>query len=89
MSPSEAAPGGRLTVKTDTLVASFSMIRFGTTTHTVNTDQWRIALSAVPLGTVYVLPLPSDPGIMLPGYWMLFAMSSGGVPSHAATIKIT
>ena len=39
-------------------------------------------LFTVPLGgSSYSLLVPSDPGIALPGYYMLFALSSAGVPS--------
>lgn len=90
VSPAAAASGGTITVTTDSLLSKFSLIRLGTTTHTVNTDQRRIALTpASPVGLAYKLTLPSDPGILLPGYWMVFALNSNGVPSVAATIRIT
>jgi galactose oxidase len=67
-----------------------SLIRYGSATHTVNTDQRRIPLSPTPAGTnSYKVTVPSDSGIALPGYWMLFAINSNGVPSVASTIKIT
>jgi hypothetical protein len=36
----------------------------------------------------YLLKLPSDPGIVLPGLWLLFVMDAAGVPSVAADLKI-
>jgi galactose oxidase len=36
----------------------------------------------------YDLTIPADPGVALPGYWMLFAMDAKGVPSIAKTIRI-
>lgn len=68
---------------------SFSLVRMGSVTHTVNTDQRRIAITGVVAnGTSYTLSTPSDPGVFLPGYWYAFAMV-GGVPSVAAIIKVT
>ncbi len=36
----------------------------------------------------YRLSLPADPGVILPGYWMLFALNRRGVPSRAATVQV-
>jgi galactose oxidase len=84
------AVGGNLIVNTDSLVGSFSIVRMGTNTHTVNTDQRRIPLiPTTSCSTSYTLVIPNDPGIALPGYWMLFAMNAAGVPSVSKTIQIT
>ena len=90
MSGSSAAVGSSLTVTTDTAVTTFSLIRYGSTTHTVNTDQRRIPLDAGSSSSnTYNITIPRDPGVALPGYWMLFALNSAGVPSIAKTLKIT
>lgn len=87
---STIAVGGTITITTNTAVTSFSITRYGSTTHTVNTDQRRIALTPVTIsGNKYTFAIPNDPGIALPGYWMFWAMNSAGVPSLASTIKIT
>ena len=71
-------------------VAQFSLIRTSSVTHTVNTDQRRIPLPvASTSGTTSVLALPSDTGILVPGNYLLFAMNAGGVPSIAASIRIS
>ncbi|KAI0465821.1 hypothetical protein F4859DRAFT_507819 [Xylaria cf. heliscus] len=89
VSATQARPGALLTVTTAQAVASFSLVRYGSATHTVNTDQRRVPLSAVSVvGLAHVVSLPSDPGVLVPGYWMLFAINSAGVPSVATTIKI-
>lgn len=72
---------------------TWSLVRYGSSTHTVNTDQRRAPLKATSTktttqGKTYNLALPADPGILLPGYWMLFAMQNG-VPSVAKTVLIT
>ncbi|HEU4346737.1 MAG TPA: discoidin domain-containing protein [Actinoplanes sp.] len=86
--PATALNGADITVATDRAVASFAIVRMGTATHTVNTDQRRIALTPTTVTGGYRLTIPSDSGIALPGYWMLFAMDANGVPSVAKTIRI-
>lgn len=69
--------------------ATFSLVRLGSTTHTVNTDQRRVPLQASATDAdTYSMTLPSDPGVLLPGYWYLFALSNG-VPSIATIVKVT
>jgi galactose oxidase len=89
VSATQVAPGAALKVTTAQAVTSFSLIRFGSTTHTVNTDQRRVPLSPASVsGLTYTVNLPTDPGVLVPGYWMLFAINSAGVPSVATTIKV-
>jgi galactose oxidase len=84
-------PASNLQVTADGAGYSWSVIRLGSTTHTVNTDQRRIPLfgpsQAGNGGYVYSLSLPTDPGIMLPGYYMLFAINGAGVPSRASYVQ--
>ncbi|KAG9240068.1 carbohydrate-binding module family 32 protein [Calycina marina] len=90
ISATSIAVGGTLTVVTDSEISSWSLIRYGSATHTVNTDQRRAPLTPTATdGTTYTFVLPSDSGIMLPGLWMLFALNSAGVPSLAETVKVT
>ncbi|PQE33018.1 galactose oxidase precursor protein [Rutstroemia sp. NJR-2017a WRK4] len=87
---STVAVGKNITVTTNSSVTSFSITRYGSNTHTVNTDQRRIALTPVAAnGTTYTFTIPADPGVALPGYWMFWAMNSAGVPSLGGTVKIT
>lgn len=80
-------PGESLSITTN-VNATFSLVRYGSTTHTVNTDQRRVVLRPTASGLTYTATLPSDPGVLLPGPWMLFALDSSGVPSVATTIRI-
>ena len=90
VSANSVAVGHKLTVKTNGAISSFALIRIGSTTHTVNTDQRRIPLTPLQTGVnTYSITVPADPGVALPGYWMLFALNSAGVPSLASTIQIT
>jgi galactose oxidase len=86
--PTTAAYGAAITVATDRAVNRFSLVRLGTATHTVNTDQRRIGLTPTAVTGGYRLTIPSDSGVVLPGYYMLFALDASGVPSVARTIQI-
>ncbi|GLK78527.1 RICIN domain-containing protein [Methylopila turkensis] len=87
--PATAGYGARVSVTTDREVASFAMIRLNAVTHSVNNDQRRISIPIeATRGTTYTLRLPSDRGVLLPGDWMLFAMTKAGVPSIAKIVRV-
>ncbi|OAL54059.1 galactose oxidase [Pyrenochaeta sp. DS3sAY3a] len=88
---STVAPGGelRVTLEGSADGVRFSFIRIGSVTHNVNSDQRRIPLTPTVTGSDVVLPIPADSGIVLPGAWYLFAVSSEGVPSVARTIFVS
>ncbi|KAI0396749.1 copper radical oxidase [Xylariaceae sp. FL0594] len=92
VSATQVKPGATITVTLLTTAGqgvTFSLVRFGAATHTVNTDQRRVPLPPTTAsGLIYTLALPADPGVLVPGYWMLFAINSAGVPSVATTIKV-
>ncbi|KAK0104922.1 hypothetical protein ONS95_005185 [Cadophora gregata] len=85
------AVGGMLSFSTADRIASASLVRLCSTSHTVNTDQRRVPLSLYRfwLTNAYRAHLPTDPGILIPGPWMLFVMDQDGVPSIAQFIMIT
>ncbi|KAK8091225.1 hypothetical protein PG994_000730 [Apiospora phragmitis] len=58
---------------------SFVLVRMGSATHSINTDQRRVPLTK----------LPDDSGVLLPGYYYLFAVSASGTPSMAKTFRVT
>ena len=64
--PGTVALGSALSVSTAGPVESFELIRLSAT---INTDQRRVPLSGtVAGGNAYLLAVPSDPGIVVPGY---------------------
>lgn len=68
----------------------FSLVRIGSVTHSVNTDQRRVPLTRVTgSGAKYTVTLPSDSGILIPGAYYLFVMNAQGVPSIARTVQVT
>jgi galactose oxidase len=87
--PSSATAGSTVSVSTDKPVAGFSLVRMGSATHSVDTDQRRVTLTATSTGaTTYDVTLPSDRGVLVPGEWMLFALDAAGVPSVARTVLV-
>ncbi len=87
--PPSASTGQTISVTTGSPVSSFAMVRYGEATHSVDNDQRRIPLSIVSSsGDSYSLAIPSDPGIALPGPYMLFALDSNGTPSVSTTMSI-
>ena len=83
------AAGGTLTAITTGQVSYWSMIRMASTTHTVNTDQRRIPLTATRKGNAWTMTVPDDRGVAIPGAWMLFAMDQNYVPSIAKYVMVT
>ncbi|GAP83563.2 putative galactose oxidase precursor [Rosellinia necatrix] len=70
---------------------TFSLVPFSSTTHTVNTDQRRVPLFATKVvGASHAVAIHGDTRrvVVSPGYYILFAVNSAGVPSVAKTIKI-
>ncbi|MEM8765403.1 MAG: galactose oxidase-like domain-containing protein [Bacteroidota bacterium] len=71
-----------LTVTTDVAVSEFSLIRFSAATHSTNNEQRRIPLTTS-TGTNHLLNIP-DRNLLPPGYYMLFALDTNGVPWKAS-----
>ena len=87
--PATATHGTRITVSTGSEVAAFALVRLGSTTHTVNNDQRRIPLQFTRNGAnAYSLAIPGNPGVALPGYYMLFALNAAGTPSVSKMIRV-
>lgn len=89
ISTASVATGGTFSITTNVACTAFSMIRMSSTTHTVNTDQRRIALTPTDTaGTTYTFAVPTDPGVALPGHWMVWALA-GGVPAVSMQLQVT
>ncbi|KAF2157481.1 copper radical oxidase [Myriangium duriaei CBS 260.36] len=85
--------GSRFSISLQTVPSSspsFSLVRLGSATHTVDTDQRRIALANYikTYQNSYDVQLPNDTGVLLPGYYYVFALV-GGVPSVATIVRVT
>jgi galactose oxidase len=87
--PATTGHGSTITVRTSGATPRFSLVRTSAVTHSVNTDQRRIPLTATTTdGVDYTMQVPGDSGVVLPGFYMLFAMTADGTPSVAKTIHI-
>jgi galactose oxidase len=87
--PSTAGLGNTISVSTNAQVSAFAIMRLSSVTHTVDNDQRRVPLViSSSSGNSYSLQVPSDPGVVPPGYYMLFAINSQGTPSVAVMIKV-
>ncbi|KAL9098592.1 MAG: hypothetical protein Q9163_005780 [Psora crenata] len=84
----EVRAGGTITATTNSAITSWSLVRLGSVTHTVNTDQRRVPLTATGSGNTYNMVVPNDYGIVIPGYYMLFAMNAQGTPSVSRYVYV-
>lgn len=85
----QARSGGNLFVKTASPVNGFSMVRLGSTTHSNNSDQRFLRVSATPhTDTVYELAVHANPNVIVPGPWWLFALDADGVPSTGHVVNV-
>ena len=86
--PGVARLGRTIRVHATPGLSAFSLIRMSGTTHTMNTDQRYLRPSFVEVSPgQYDVTLHTNEHVMVPGYWMLFAMD-GEVPSIARAIHI-
>jgi len=92
--PATAKPGSLINVRVrlnaESEIKTFALIRYGSATHSVNTDQRRIELPIVgrPQKRVWRLRVPGNYGTTPRGVWMLFAINAASVPSVAKTVLI-
>ena len=87
--PDLAVAGRQITAQASLNIAKFSLIKMSGLTHNLNSD---LHFLNVPFTTdgagSYQLTLHSNVNVLTPGYWMLFALNSAGVPSIAKVIQV-
>ena len=87
--PEVAPVGASFEVRTDSDVAYFSIIRMSSTTHQMKSDARFLKLEPVSsVDSVHRLQLSGNKNVVMPGYWMLFAVNQQGVPSEAHVLRI-
>jgi len=64
------------------------LIRAGSATHEVDTDQRSVPLSFTTTASTITAQVPSSADVAPPGYYMLFAVNSSGVPSVAPWVRV-
>jgi hypothetical protein len=69
-------------------IASVSLIKIGSVTHSINQDQRYLPLQFSVSGTTLNIQTPANSNLAPPGFYMLFILDTNGVPSVAAMVKI-
>lgn len=88
--PNVIKNGQTFTLESDTNITKFSLIKMSATTHAVNTDLRYLKLPFThDSNGHYELSSHSNINVMTPGYWMLFAVNSEGVPSVAKVMQVS
>jgi galactose oxidase len=89
ISASTLRPGQTITLTTTAAITRFALVRYGSATHALDTDQRRVPLEPTKVsGTTYRVTIPNDTGIVIPGAWMLFAVANS-IPSISKTVMIS
>jgi hypothetical protein len=89
--PAAAQYGQTITVQSPEAgsVASIALVRMATSTHSISLDQTYVPLNFTTQPSSLSVVIPSNSNVAPPGYYMLFLLTSDGVPSVAATIRIS
>jgi galactose oxidase-like protein len=83
--------GQNVTISTDrpAEIARAALIRAGSSTHQLNTDQRYVGLAITQRGNSWLaVTAPPDGGVAPPGYYMLFLVDDRGVPSQARFVRV-
>jgi galactose oxidase len=87
--PDELTAGAAFTVEvTGPRVARLTLVRLGSVTHAIDMNQRFIPVPFTGSGATLTATLPAEPGVWLPGHYMLFALTVAGVPSVAAIVRV-
>jgi hypothetical protein len=83
-------PGDTLsvTVGPTDVISRLTFIRTGSATHSNNSDQRFINLAYSQEGQNVTAVLPTDTTTLVPGYYMVFAFNTAGVPSQASIVQV-
>jgi large repetitive protein len=87
--PAQVVAGQTINVQATASLAKFSLIKMAGLTHNMNSDLRYLSVPfTAPSSGQYQLTLDSNRNVLTPGYWMLFALNSAGVPSVAKVIQV-
>ena len=88
--PDTVVPGDHMSIgySDASSISKVSLIKTGSTTHSFNMDQRYIELPFTANGALLDAQLPSRPGDLPPGYYMLFVLNPQGVPSEARVVRV-
>ncbi len=90
-SPATATLGGQLAFSSPEAASlgRVVLIRPGSNTHEIDSDQRSIPLTFTVSGTTVTATLPSNANLLPPGYYMLFALNGSGVPAVAPWVRVS
>ena len=82
--------GATLAVQATAAMQKFTLVKMSGITHNLNSDLrfLNVPFSETTAGN-YQLQLKNNVNVLTPGYWMLFAVNSLGVPSVSKIIQVT
>jgi hypothetical protein len=88
--PATVGQGGQLQFTSPEAadIAKVVLIRAGSSTHEVDTDQRSVPLSFTASGSTVTAQIPGNANEAPAGYYMLFAVNRSGVPSVAPWVRI-
>jgi len=88
--PATAAYGGNISVQTPDAarIASVSLVKLGSVTHSFNMDQRYLQLQFTATGGILNVQAPGNANLAPPGYYMLFILDTNGIPSVAAILQL-
>jgi hypothetical protein len=87
--PANLSRGQAFTLATDSgNIAAVMLVAPGATTHANDMHQRAIRLRQTGKGSSLNVTLPAQPGVVPPGYYMLFAVNGKGVPSLARFVRV-
>src|SRR5712692_7040632 len=88
--PSSISYGNTFTVQTPDAasIAHVVLARNGTVTHAFGMDQREVEMSFTAGSGALTVTAPPNGNIAPPGYYMLFALNSSGVPSQASFVQL-
>ncbi|MGH3937770.1 MAG: galactose oxidase-like domain-containing protein [Pseudonocardiaceae bacterium] len=91
LSATQGSYGGTLRAITDApALASVNLIRSGSTTHSANNEQRLVDLSfTTEANGTLTLQLPTEPTLAPPGWYLVFAVNTEGVPSPGVWLQLT
>jgi len=69
-------------------IASVVLVRPGSVTHAFNMEQRVVGLSFTSSSGALAVNLPPNSNVVPPGYYMLFLLNNGGVPSVASFVQV-
>jgi hypothetical protein len=87
--PAQTQAGAQIAVSASSGIAEFTMIRLSATSHAINTDQRFLPVTFTANGGgSYTLQLETNPNVLLPGNYWIFAIDSAGTPSVGRVIQV-